>query len=90
MAASAAGQRLGRRQKIFALREWIRATYDLGACQTILDVAGGRGDLSWLLCNVDGVDSVVVDPRPTNHSSLLKVWFARKLLNPPIFESCTS
>jgi len=35
-------------------------------------VAGGKGDLSWLLCNVDGIDSIVVDPRATDHSSLIK------------------
>jgi len=29
----------------------------------ILDVAGGKGDLSWLLQNVDGLQSIVVDPR---------------------------
>ena len=28
----------------------------------ILDVAGGKGDLSWLLKNVDGLESIVVDP----------------------------
>ena len=28
----------------------------------ILDVAGGKGDLSWLLNNVDGFESIVVDP----------------------------
>ena len=36
----------------------------------ILDVAGGKGDLSWLLMNVHDVISVVVDPRtcpPSSH-----------------------
>jgi hypothetical protein len=28
----------------------------------ILDVAGGKGDLSWLLNNVDGLESIVLDP----------------------------
>ena len=28
----------------------------------ILDVAGGKGDLSWLLKNVDGLESIVLDP----------------------------
>jgi hypothetical protein len=28
----------------------------------VLDVAGGKGDLSWLLKNVDGLESIVVDP----------------------------
>lgn len=38
----------------------------------ILDVAGGKGDLSWLLRNVDGIDSVVVDPRVTMHHHIIK------------------
>ena len=28
----------------------------------VLDVAGGKGDLSWLLKNVDGLESIVLDP----------------------------
>eukprot|EP00536_Pseudo-nitzschia_multiseries_P005312 jgi/Psemu1/323836/estExt_fgenesh1_pg.C_990005 len=28
----------------------------------VLDVAGGKGDLSWLLKNVDGLESIVMDP----------------------------
>jgi hypothetical protein len=28
----------------------------------ILDVAGGKGDLSWLLNNVDGLESIILDP----------------------------
>ncbi len=28
----------------------------------VLDVAGGKGDLSWLLQNVDGIESIVLDP----------------------------
>ncbi len=28
----------------------------------VLDVAGGKGDLSWLLKNVDGIESIVLDP----------------------------
>jgi hypothetical protein len=38
----------------------------------ILDVAGGKGDLSWLLTNVDNIPSVVMDPRPTLHTHLIK------------------
>ena len=29
----------------------------------VLDIAGGKGDLSWLLTHVHGVSSVVIDPR---------------------------
>lgn len=39
---------------------------------TVLDVAGGRGDLSWILRNVDGVNSIIADPRIPNHKSLIK------------------
>jgi hypothetical protein len=37
----------------------------------VLDVAGGKGDLSWLLKNVDGLESIVLDPwkpDPNNNS----------------------
>lgn len=30
------------------------------------------GDLSWLLCNADNFDAIVVDPRKTDHSKLQK------------------
>ena len=33
-----------------------------GDSVVVLDVAGGKGDLSWLLKNVDGLESVVMDP----------------------------
>ena len=35
-------------------------------------MAGGRGDLSWLLHNIDGINSIIVDPRLPNHKSLIK------------------
>ena len=38
----------------------------------ILDVAGGRGDLSWILYNIDGIDSIIADPRIPSHRSLVK------------------
>jgi len=43
----------------------------------ILDVAGGKGDLSWFINNLHAspqtkIDSFVIDPRPTNHKSLIK------------------
>jgi len=60
------------------MREFLLETYpDIFADPTsiILDVAGGKGDLSWLLCNVSppAMNSViVVDPRIPKHSHLLK------------------
>lgn len=38
----------------------------------ILDVAGGKGDLAWLLTNVDGFSAVVLDPRKTMHDHIVK------------------
>ena len=38
----------------------------------ILDVAGGRGDLSWILYNIDGIDSIIADPRKPSHRSVVK------------------
>ena len=38
----------------------------------MLDVAGGRGDLSWLLLNIDGINSTIADPRLPKHNSLIK------------------
>ena len=51
--------------------------YLLKPGDVILDVAGGKGDLSWLLANVDGIQSVVVDPRrlsSTSHLIRSVVW----------------
>lgn len=36
---------------------------------SVLDGAGGKGDLSWLLNNVDNIPSVIVDPRASSSSS---------------------
>lgn len=37
-----------------------------------MDVSGGKGDLSWLLVNVEQLDSIVTDPRLTKHNSQLR------------------
>lgn len=63
---------LSRRDRVFAVREFLRRTFKLEKGAIILDVAGGRGDLSWLLRNVDKFCSIVVDPRTTDHSQLNK------------------
>ena len=58
-----------RKNRVFVFRDFIRQTYPyLTPDAVILDVAGGKGDLSWLLTNVDGWQSIVVDPRPTSDS----------------------
>lgn len=38
----------------------------------ILDVAGGKGDLSFMISNIYDSYPIVIDPRKTNHSSLLR------------------
>jgi hypothetical protein len=66
-----------RKNRVFLFREFILATYgdylqSEGGGATILDIAGGKGDLSWLFANVDGIDAVVVDPRLTHQKHLLR------------------
>ncbi|KAI2496969.1 hypothetical protein MHU86_17554 [Fragilaria crotonensis] len=56
-----------RKNRVYVFREFLLRTYptllagSMGS--TILDVAGGKGDLSWLLLNVDRMESIVVDPQ---------------------------
>lgn len=65
---------LSRKNRVFVFREFLLRTYGeyLAKGATVLDVAGGKGDLSWLLRNVDGVDSVVADPRITKQIHILR------------------
>ena len=46
----------------------------------VLDVAGGKGDLAWLLANADGADAVVADPRLTDHSKVARASRDRFML----------
>jgi hypothetical protein len=64
-------QKVARRDRVFTLRSFIAATYGDLRGKIVLDVAGGKGDLSWLLCNVDGADAVIFDPRTADHTKLL-------------------
>lgn len=66
-----------RKNRVYVFREFLLLTYptlfagSMGSM--ILDVAGGKGDLSWLLLNVDRMESIVVDPRiGTDHKHLLR------------------
>eukprot|EP00756_Hemistasia_phaeocysticola_P052566 Hpha_TRINITY_DN27820_c0_g1::TRINITY_DN27820_c0_g1_i1::g.194065::m.194065 len=63
-----------RRQRVFTFREFVLRNFsaELKEGAPVLDVAGGRGDLSWVLTNADGVDAVVVDPRVTDFTKLQK------------------
>lgn len=51
--------------RVFVFRDFLWETYGsyLTPGDLVLDVAGGKGDLSWLFENVDDLKSVVVDPR---------------------------
>lgn len=62
-----------KRNRIYVLRDFLQRNFpaSLTSRSTILDVAGGRGDLSWILRNVDRIDSIIADPRVPNHRSLL-------------------
>ena len=72
-----------RKNRVYAMREFILLHYGTYLNPSnhsqsdepkaiILDVAGGKGVLSWLFCNMDGYDSIVIDPRRTDYSNLMK------------------
>ena len=65
---------LSKKNRVYVLREFLFRNYS--SCLTprsaILDVAGGKGDLSWLLRNIDGINSFIADPRTPNHRRLVK------------------
>eukprot|EP00571_Detonula_confervacea_P007240 CAMPEP_0172329958 /NCGR_PEP_ID=MMETSP1058-20130122/61151_1 /TAXON_ID=83371 /ORGANISM="Detonula confervacea, Strain CCMP 353" /LENGTH=319 /DNA_ID=CAMNT_0013047153 /DNA_START=188 /DNA_END=1147 /DNA_ORIENTATION=+ len=63
-----------KKHRIYVLRDFLFRTYPSSLARdcTVLDVAGGRGDLSWILRNVDGVNSIIADPRIPNHRRLVK------------------
>ena len=65
----------------------------------ILDVAGGKGDLSWFINNLHpatstttrrtrrGIHSIVLDPRPTNHDRLVRtVHFLETVAHPSLLQ----
>jgi hypothetical protein len=77
---------LARRYRVCTMRDFIMDTFNLQHGTTVLDIAGGKGELSWfdstqtiirkyiclyrLLLNADGLDSVVCDPRVTDHTKV--------------------
>lgn len=66
---------LSKKNRIYVLREFLHRIYpSITSHQNpkILDVAGGRGDLSWILKNIDGMNSIIADPRVPNHKRLVK------------------
>ena len=85
VAAAPSGVGVPRRDRVDVFRRWVGATFGpgeatgvpreaLGAPAAVLDVAGGKGDLAWLLSNAEplglGADVVVCDPRPVDHTKL--------------------
>lgn len=57
-----------RKCRVFVFLDFLTSTYGTDYLRegVVLDVAGGKGDLSWLLRNLHQVDSVVADPRRTS------------------------
>lgn len=65
------------RERVFAFRDFVLRRFGPqifteSARLPVLDVAGGKGDLSWLLKNADDLDAVVVDPRVTDHTKITR------------------
>lgn len=64
--------------KVSVFRVFLLQTYGIdflnAADCTVLDVAGGKGDLAWELVNCCGIHAVVVDPRPISCGAKDKKW----------------
>ena len=69
------------RERVFAFRAFVLRCFGARTEAPVLDVAGGKGDLSWLLKNADGLDAIVVDPRVTDHTKIMRtaMWHYRML-----------
>ena len=74
-----------KKHRVYVFREFLLETYGdyLNRCADtsrpiVLDVAGGKGDLSWLLRNVDDWEAVVVDPRRTLDRIVRSVEFLKE------------
>ena len=63
-----------RKTRVYVFRDWILEKYSsiLQPGDIILDCAGGKGGLSFLLTNADGYRSVVLDPRITKNRHIVK------------------
>lgn len=63
-----------RKNRVYVFREFILEQYGdfLKKGDVILDGAGGKGDLSWLLKNADGFESVIVDPRLSQSNHMMR------------------
>jgi len=77
-----------KKHRVYVFREFLIETYgdylqqeaasSSSTQPVVLDIAGGKGDLSWLLQNVDDWNSVVVDPRRTIDRIERSVHFLRE------------
>ena len=69
-----------RKARVYIFREFLLQTYGdyLSPGDVVLDVAGGKGDLSWLLKNVDDLESIVVDPRVVKNHIEKSVSYLRE------------
>lgn len=70
------------RERVFAFRAFVLRCFGVPSIDApVLDVAGGKGDLSWLLKNADGLDAIVVDPRVTDHTKITRtaMWHYQML-----------
>lgn len=67
-----------KKHRVYVFRDFLHDNFQsimtryTDSTSLILDVAGGRGDLSWILYNIDGIDSIIADPRIPSHRSLVK------------------
>lgn len=78
VSSSTSVRAFSRKNRVFVFREFLLSRYNnLNDGDVVLDVAGGKGDLSWLLSNVDDLRSVVLDPRKTNTHLVKSVHFLR-------------
>ena len=74
--------------KVCAFRIFLLQTFgeDYFRFGTVLDVAGGKGELSWELLNLNNINSILVEPRQSSFDKKEKDWnkglFSPKRLGP--------
>jgi hypothetical protein len=61
-----------RKNRVYSFHSFLVQTFSLSKSSTVLDVAGGRGDLSFILNNFSRVKSTIADPRVPNFTRLIK------------------
>ncbi|CAJ1329812.1 unnamed protein product [Effrenium voratum] len=77
--AGGAHDKAGKRQRAWSFAAWLVQRYGHEALQNgVLDVAGGQGDLSWVLSVEKGIPCTLVDPA-LRRDGALKSWQRRAL-----------